>query len=122
LWRDFVWHYGRPDGEIDGEEFMHLTNFCSPELNSRWCPRDDDEGDREQKRPRARGFMEKCQASVRNVISGSGNRSDPRPDRGRLPCMAVGPLSHIATIKGGQAGAREPTFTMPTVPPQTLTT
>jgi hypothetical protein len=58
-WRDFVWHYGRPDGEIDGEEFMHLTNFCGPELNSRWCPRDDDEGDREQKRPRARGFMEK---------------------------------------------------------------
>jgi hypothetical protein len=60
--------------------------------------------------------------NVRNVISGSGNRSDPRPDRGRLPCMAVGPLSHSATIKGGQAGAREPRFTVPTVPPQTLAT
>jgi hypothetical protein len=60
--------------------------------------------------------------NVRNVISGSGNRSDPRSDRGRLPCMAVGPFSHSATIKGGQAGAREPRFTMPTVPPQTLAT
>jgi hypothetical protein len=60
--------------------------------------------------------------NVRNVISGSGNRSDPRSDRGRLPCMTVGPLSRSATIKGGQAGAREPTFAVPTVPPQTLTT
>jgi hypothetical protein len=60
--------------------------------------------------------------NVRNVISGWGNRSDPRPDRGRLPCMAVGPISRSATIKGGHAGAREPTFTVPTVPPQTLAT
>jgi hypothetical protein len=59
---------------------------------------------------------------VRKVISGLGNRSDSRPDRGRLPCMAVGPLSRSATIKGGQAGAREPTFVVPTEPPQTLVT
>jgi hypothetical protein len=39
---------------------------------------------------------------VRKVISGSGNRSNPRPDRGRLPCMAVGPLSRNATIKEGK--------------------
>jgi hypothetical protein len=60
--------------------------------------------------------------NVRNMISGLGNRSDPRPDRGRLSCMAVDPLSRSAIIKEGQAGAREPTFTMPTVPPQTLAT
>jgi hypothetical protein len=36
--------------------------------------------------------------------------------------MAVGPLSRSATIKGGHVGAWEPTFTVPTVPPQTLTT
>jgi hypothetical protein len=60
--------------------------------------------------------------NIRKLISGSGNRSNPCPDRGRLPCMAVSPLSRSATIKGGQAGAREPTFTVPTVPPQTLTT
>jgi hypothetical protein len=60
--------------------------------------------------------------SVRNVIYRLGNQSDPRPDRGHLPCMAVGPLSRSATIKGGHAGAQEPTFTMPTVPPQTLAT
>jgi hypothetical protein len=41
------------------------------------------------------------QRSVRKVISGSGNRSDLRPDRGRLPCMVVGPLSRSATIKKG---------------------
>jgi hypothetical protein len=60
--------------------------------------------------------------NVRKVIFGSGNRSDPRPDRGRLPCMAVDPLSHSAIIKGGQVGALEPTFAVPTVPPQTLAT
>jgi hypothetical protein len=36
--------------------------------------------------------------------------------------MAVGLLSRSATIKGGHAGAREPTFTMSTMPPQTLAT
>jgi hypothetical protein len=60
--------------------------------------------------------------NVRNVISRLGNQSDPRPDRGHLPCMAVGPFSRSATIKGGHVGAREPTFTMPTVSPQTLAT
>jgi hypothetical protein len=60
--------------------------------------------------------------NVKNMISGLGNQSDPRPDQGRLPCMAVGPLLRSATIKGGHAGARERTFTVPTVPPQTLAT
>jgi hypothetical protein len=60
--------------------------------------------------------------NVRKVIFGSGNRSDPRLDRERLSCMVVDPFSRSATIKGGQAGAREPTFTVPTVPPQTLAT
>jgi hypothetical protein len=34
----------------------------------------------------------------------------------------VSPLSRSATIKRGHVGAREPTFTVPTVPPQTLAT
>jgi hypothetical protein len=33
-----------------------------------------------------------------------------------------GPLSRSAIIKGRHAGAREPTFTVPTVPPRTLAT
>jgi hypothetical protein len=66
--------------------------------------------------------MEIKRENVRNVISGLGNQSDLRPDRGHLLCMAVCPFSRSATIKGGHAGAREPTFTMPTVPPQTLAT
>jgi hypothetical protein len=53
------------------------------------------------------------------MISGLGNRSDPRPDQGRLLCMSVGPLSRSVTIK---RGAREPTFAVSTVPPQTLAT
>jgi hypothetical protein len=56
------------------------------------------------------------------VISRLENQSDPRPDRGRLPCMAVSPLSRSATIKGGHAGAQKPTFIVPTLPPQTLAT
>jgi uncharacterized protein YraI len=36
--------------------------------------------------------------------------------------MAVGPLLCSATIKEGHVGAREPTFTVPTVTPQTLAT
>jgi hypothetical protein len=61
--------------------------------------------------------MEIKRENVRNVISGLRNQSDPHPDWGRLPCMAVGHLSHSVTIKGGHAGARKPTFT---VPPQSL--
>jgi hypothetical protein len=38
------------------------------------------------------------------LVSGSGNRSNPHPDRGRLSCMAVGPLSRSGTIKGGKPG------------------
>jgi hypothetical protein len=58
----------------------------------------------------------------RKVISPSGNRSDPRPDRGRLLYMAVDPLSRSTIIKRGQVRAREPTFVVPTVPTQTLAT
>jgi hypothetical protein len=54
--------------------------------------------------------------NVRNVISGLGNQSDPRPDRGRLPCMTVGPLLRSTTIKEWHVGAREPTFTVPQCP------
>jgi hypothetical protein len=63
--------------------------------------------------------------NVRNVISGSlDQKTDPIRALigGCLPCMAVDPLSCSATIKGGQAGARESMFIVPTVPPQTLTT
>jgi hypothetical protein len=36
--------------------------------------------------------------------------------------MTVDPLSRSATIKRGHVGAQEPTFTVPTVPPQILAT
>jgi hypothetical protein len=34
--------------------------------------------------------------------------------------MTVDPLSRSVILKGGHVGAREPTFTVSTVPPQTL--
>jgi hypothetical protein len=38
------------------------------------------------------------------VISGLGNRSDPRPDQERLLCVVVDSLSRSATIKGVRRG------------------
>jgi hypothetical protein len=66
--------------------------------------------------------MEIKEENVRKVISGSPDRETDPIRAECLSCMAVGHISHSATIKGGQAGAREPTFVVPTVPPQTLTT
>jgi hypothetical protein len=54
--------------------------------------------------------------NVRNVIS----ESNTHPDRGRLPCMAVAPLSCSATIKGGAHWGMGTNVS--TVPPQTLAT
>jgi hypothetical protein len=54
-------------------------------------------------------------------ISGSVSRSETRPDRGRLPFCGSGPSLAQRHIKQRQAGAREPTFTVPAAPPQTLT-
>jgi hypothetical protein len=51
--------------------------------------------------------------TVSNVISGLENQSYPRPNQGRLPCIAVGPLSRSVTLKGGTLGQ---------CPPQTLAT
>jgi hypothetical protein len=60
--------------------------------------------------------------NIRNVISGLKINLIRALIRGGLPCMAVDPLSRSATIKGGHVGTRESTFTMLTVPPQTLAT
>jgi hypothetical protein len=61
---------------------------------------------------------------VRNVISGSSNR-ETDPIRaligGACRVWQWPPLTQRHN-KRGQAGARETTFAVPTVPPQTLTT
>jgi hypothetical protein len=59
--------------------------------------------------------------NVRKVISPNSRTSITHPDWRRLPflCQWV-PLSHSVILKGGHIGAREPTFTVSTVPPQTL--
>lgn len=55
--REFAWQTGRADGELDEEELHPPTRFCGDTCQLRWHPRDDDEGDRDQKRPRSRGLM-----------------------------------------------------------------
>jgi hypothetical protein len=60
-WRDFSWRYGRPDGELDEDKdhFHPVTRHCGSDFHPRGHPRDDDEGDRGQKRQqvRAQGFL-----------------------------------------------------------------
>jgi hypothetical protein len=52
-WKDFVWQLGWED-----EEQLHPpTRGCDRELQLWRRPMDDDEGDRDQKRPRARSFF-----------------------------------------------------------------
>jgi hypothetical protein len=59
-WREFSWQFGRPDGELD-EEDLHPppTRFCRNADRYRRCFRDEEEGDRDQKRPRTRSFIDR---------------------------------------------------------------
>jgi hypothetical protein len=54
-------------------------------------------------------------------IFGSVSRSETRPDRGRLPCMPVDPLSRSATIKGEASRGTGTNVRRAHSAPQTLT-
>jgi hypothetical protein len=56
-WRDFAWHFGRLDGELDDDEFLPPTRHCGLDEDRCWHPRDDEVEDRDQKHSRARGIM-----------------------------------------------------------------
>jgi hypothetical protein len=56
-WKEFVWQYGRPDGDLEEEEFHPQTRYCGPTGDQRWHTREDDDGDREHKRSRECGFI-----------------------------------------------------------------
>jgi hypothetical protein len=65
-WRDFIWQYGRPDGELNDCELLPHTRHCGPYLGPRHNFRDDDEEDREQKRPRTPSFMQRVSSWMDN--------------------------------------------------------
>jgi hypothetical protein len=57
-WRDMVWHYGLPDGDLDedGENsFIPVTRNCGSDEPLRRQPRDDI--DRDQRCPRSRDLF-----------------------------------------------------------------
>jgi hypothetical protein len=56
-WRDFIWQYNQPNGEMDDKEFNPIAKNCGPDLGDRTVPHDDDEDDRLHKRQRAPGIL-----------------------------------------------------------------
>jgi hypothetical protein len=42
---DFVWKYGVSDGDLPNDDISPLTHVCSPDMDQRWHPRDDEDDD-----------------------------------------------------------------------------
>jgi hypothetical protein len=72
LWRDFSWQQGRPDGEL-AEEGLHST--CGKHKTP-YRFRDDDDRDRESKRPRGRSLFGKVSSWIDNHSRGRLQHSD----------------------------------------------
>jgi hypothetical protein len=43
--RDFVRKYGVSDGDLPNDDISPMTRVCSPDMDQRWHPRDDEDGD-----------------------------------------------------------------------------
>lgn len=56
-WRDFHWQLGRADGELDEDDLHPPTAHCRWDRDLSLRRREDDDEDREPKRPRNRGFL-----------------------------------------------------------------
>jgi hypothetical protein len=52
-WREFTWQFGKPDGELDEEELHPPTRYCEGNYNLRRHPRDDEDGDMDQKKAKS---------------------------------------------------------------------
>ncbi|GJM90736.1 hypothetical protein PR202_ga07044 [Eleusine coracana subsp. coracana] len=79
-WRYFNWQFGRPDGDLDEHELHPPLWYCGPSREPRWHPRDDDEGDRDEKRLRARGSFHRVSSWMDD--HGSSNERQLERDRG----------------------------------------
>lgn len=76
-WRDFHWQYGRPDGDLDdADDRQPPQPRCRPDFEYRRHTRDDDEGDRDQKRQRSRGFISR----MSGWIDGRGKNKERQPE------------------------------------------
>jgi hypothetical protein len=51
--------YGRPDGELEEDEFLPPAWYCDAEREPRWRPCEDDDENRGRREPRAHGLMGK---------------------------------------------------------------
>jgi hypothetical protein len=99
-WREFVWHYGQPDGEIDEDEFRPITRYCGLQTEPQWCHHDDDDNDRNQKRSRSRDLMGRvtswldgCGRPKNRAVEGrgSGGYAGGSSRRRRVPLHDVSP-------------------------------
>jgi hypothetical protein len=63
-WRDFVWQFGRPDGDNDDDEIPPPTHFYGNPTVQRRYHRDDEDDDGNRERPRARGIMHRMSSWI----------------------------------------------------------
>jgi hypothetical protein len=56
-WRNFSWHFGRLDGDLQDDDDQTVTMHCGRDFEPTRDYRDDDDGDRGAKRPRARSLI-----------------------------------------------------------------
>jgi hypothetical protein len=94
-WREFMWQFGRVDGDLDEEDLHPPTWHCEQDPpSSRRRPRDDDdEGDYHKARPRS--FMSK----ISGCMEGRGRSRERQQQRGRTVGWALGESSRGRTRK-----------------------
>jgi hypothetical protein len=79
-WREFAWRSGVADGELE-EEDLHLPpKFCGGDPHLRRHPREDDDGDIDQKKPRAHNIIGRLSHWIDNRSRSRGRH--PERDRG----------------------------------------
>jgi hypothetical protein len=94
-WREFMWQFGRVDGNLDEEDLHPPTRHCEQDPpSSRRRPRDDDdEGDYHKAMPRS--FMSK----ISGCMEGRGRSRERQQQRGRTVGWALGESSRGRTRK-----------------------
>ncbi|KAK3158167.1 hypothetical protein QOZ80_2AG0133740 [Eleusine coracana subsp. coracana] len=108
-WRDFQWQYGKADGELEEDELRPPTRYCGPDQDHHWQPRDDEDRDKDHKRPHPAAFLRRVSGCFE-----SGGRSKDRnaePDgwsgwyrgessRGRVQTLLTSHPAAEATFQG----------------------
>jgi hypothetical protein len=95
-WQEFTWFPGCLDGKVVEEEFNPYPRFCAPSSEPRWRPNDVEDQDREHKRDRSRGLMQKVSTWIDNR-GRSKNRSNTD---GRHGGWLVGESSRGRNVSG----------------------